>query len=146
MIMNLTAFIKRLHIKKGFTMDSISLTQVTAFVVAVSMASFLVNADDDLAYTNEDNTVVNAENTANAEAIKKAIEEVKEPNDKFTFTSLDMDKNGMLSRQEVVDGKNEWLVKSFTKIDSNADESLTEQELVDFVAKKAATMTAATKK
>ena len=126
-------------------MDSISLTQVTAFVVAVSMASFLVNADDDLAYTNEDNTVVHAENSANAEAIKKAIEEVKEPSDKFTFTSLDIDKNGMLSRQEVVDGKNEWLVKSFTKIDSNADESLTEQELVDFVAKKAATMTAATK-
>jgi Ca2+-binding EF-hand superfamily protein len=126
-------------------MDSISLTQVTAFVVAVSMASFLVNADDDLAYTNEDNTVVNAENSANAEAIKKAIEEVKEPNDKFTFTSLDIDKNGMLSRQEVIDGKNEWLVKSFTKIDSNSDESLTEQELVDFVAKKAATMTDATK-
>ncbi len=126
-------------------MDSISLTQVTAFVVAVSMASFLVNADDDLAYANEDNTVVNAENSANADAIKKAIEEVKEPNDKFTFTSLDMDKNGMLSRQEVVDGKNEWLVESFTKIDSNTDESLTEQELVDFVAKKAATMTAATK-
>ncbi len=126
-------------------MDSISLTQVTAFVVAVSMASFLVNADDDLAYTNEDNIVVNAENSANADAIKKAIEEVKEPNDKFTFTSLDMDKNGMLSRQEVVDGKNEWLVESFTKIDSNTDESLTEQELVDFVAKKAATMTAATK-
>ncbi|OUR80920.1 hypothetical protein A9Q75_09660 [Colwellia psychrerythraea] len=126
-------------------MDSISLTQVTAFVVAVSMASFLVNADDDLAYTNEDNTVVNAENSANAEAIQKAIEAVKEPNDKFTFTSLDTDKNGMLSRQEVVDGKNEWLVKSFTKIDSNADESLTEQELVDFVAKKAAAITATTK-
>ena len=126
-------------------MDSTSLTQVTAFVVAVSMASFLVNADDDLAYTNEDNTVVNAENSANAEAIQKAIEVVKEPNDKFTFTSLDTDKNGMLSRQEVVDGKNEWLVKSFTKIDSNADESLTEQELVDFVAKKAAAITATTK-
>ena len=143
--MNLTSVNERFNIKKGFTMDSISLTQVTAFVVAVSMASFLVNADDDLAYTNEDNTVVNAENSANAEAIKKAIEEVKEPNDKFTFTSLDMDKNGMLSRQEVVEGKNEWLVKSFTKIDSNADESLTEQELVDFVAKKAAIMTDATK-
>jgi hypothetical protein len=143
--MNLTSVNERFNIKRGFTMDSISLTQVTAFVVAVSMASFLVNADDDLAYTNEDNTVVNAENSANAEAIKKAIEEVKEPNDKFTFTSLDIDKNGMLSRQEVVDGKNEWLVKSFTKIDSNADESLTEQELVDFVAKKAAIMTDATK-
>lgn len=126
-------------------MDSISLTQVTAFVVAVSMASFLVNADDDVANSNEDNTVVNTENSANAEAIQKAIEAVKEPNDKFTFTSLDTDKNGMLSRQEVVDGKNEWLVKSFTKIDSNADESLTEQELVDFVAKKAAAITATTK-
>ena len=120
-------------------MDSISLTQVTAFVVAVSMASFFVNADDELAYSNEDNTVVNAENSANAEAITAAIEEVKEPSDKFTFTSLDIDKNGMLSRQEVVDGENRWLVKSFTNIDSNADNSVTEQELVDFVAKKAAT-------
>lgn len=126
-------------------MDSISLTQVTAFVVAVSMASFFVNADDELAYTNEDNSLVNAENSANAEAIIAAIEEVKAPSDKFTFTSLDLDKNGMLSRQEVVDGENEWLVKSFTNIDSNADNSVTEQELVDFVAKKAATMTAATK-
>ncbi len=116
-------------------MDSISLTQVTAFVVTVSMASFFVNADDALAHPNENNPVVHAEKSASAEAIG----EVKAPNDKFTFTSLDTDKNGMLSRQEVVAGKNEWLVKSFTQMDSNTDDSVTEQELVDFVAKKAAT-------
>ncbi|PKI12904.1 hypothetical protein [Colwellia sp. 12G3] len=115
-------------------MNSISLTQVTAFVVAVSMASFFVNADDALAHTTEDNTVVHAENSVSS----AVVEAVEESNDKFTFTSLDTDKNGKLSQQEVVAGKNEWLVKSFTQIDSNADKSLTEQELIDFVATTAA--------
>jgi hypothetical protein len=121
-------------------MNSISLTQVTVFVVAVSMASFFVSADDAQAHTGEDNTVVHSENSASSEI----IEEVIVTNDKFTFTSLDTDKNGKLSQQEVVAGNNEWLVKSFTKIDSNADKSLTEQELVDFVAKTTATTTAST--
>ncbi len=113
-------------------MNSISLTQVTAFVVAVSMASFLVNADNALAHTAEDNTVVHAENLANSEVV--VVEEAQEPNDKFTFASLDTDKNGKLNQQEVLVGKNEWLVKSFTQIDSNNDSSITEQELVNFVA------------
>ena len=122
-------------------MNSISLTQVTVFVVAVSMVSFFVTADDALAQPTQDNTVVHTGNSASAEV----IEEAKESNDKFTFTSLDTDKNGELSQPEVVVGKNEWLVKSFTQMDSNADGSLTEQELVDFVAKKAATIAATTK-
>ena len=122
-------------------MNSISLTHVTVFVVTVSMASFFVNADDALAQPTEDNTVVHTESSASAEVIQEA----KESNDKFTFTSLDTDKNGKLSQPEVVVGKNEWLVKSFTQIDSNADKSLAEQELVDFVAKKAAGITATTK-
>lgn len=118
-------------------MNSTSLTQVTVFVVAVSMASFFVNADEALAHTTEDNTVVHAKNSVST----KVAEEVNELNDKFTFTSLDTDQNGKLSQEEVVAGKNQWLVKSFTNIDSNADKSLTEQELVDFVAKKAAATT-----
>ena len=122
-------------------MNSINLTQVTVFVVAVSMVSFFVTADNALAQPTQDNTVVHTGNSASAEV----IEEAKESNDKFTFTSLDTDKNGELSQPEVVVGKNEWLVKSFTQMDSNADGSLTEQELVDFVAKKAATITATTK-
>ena len=112
-------------------MNSISLTQVTAFVVAVSMASFFVNADEALAHSTEDNTAAHAEMSVSS----VVVEETKELTDKFTFTSLDTDKNGKLSQQEVVAGKNEWLVKSFKQIDSNADKSLTEQELVDFVAK-----------
>lgn len=115
-------------------MNSISLTQVSAFVVAVSMASFLVNADDALAHSHDDNTTAQTEDSA---AIEEMVE-VEESNDRFTFTSLDTDKNGKLSQQEVNAGKNNWLVKSFKQIDSNEDESLTEQELVDFVSRTSA--------
>ena len=120
-------------------MNSISLTQVTTFVVAVSLASFFVNADDALAHTTEASTVVHSETSVITEIVEVAVEENKETNDKFTFTSLDTDKNGKLSQQEVIAGKNEWLVKSFSQIDSNTDKSLTEQELVDFVATTVAT-------
>ncbi|ALO35830.1 hypothetical protein CMT41_14700 [Colwellia sp. MT41] len=112
-------------------MNSISLTHVTAFVVAVSMASFFVNADDALAHSTDDNSAVQAAPSAKA----LVIAEVKESANKFTFTSLDNDKDGKLSQQEVMAGNNAWLVKSFQQIDSNADKAITEQELVDFVAK-----------
>jgi len=115
-------------------MNNISLTQVTAFVIAVSMASFFVN-DDAHAHAHarsaESNSTVDVEIATNP----TATEQESVLNDKFTFTSLDTDKDGKLNHQEVLAGKNEWLVKSFKKIDSNADELITEQELVDFVAK-----------
>jgi len=112
-------------------MNSISLSQVSAFVVAVSMASFFVNADEALA-NNIKNKVITGNEIA-AGVIEVAVEEGT--SDKFTFTSLDSDKNGKLNQKEVLTGKNEWLVKSFDEIDSNADESITEQELIDFVTK-----------
>jgi len=109
-------------------MSSISLTQFSAFIAAVCFASFFVNADDDLAQ----------ERAAPAQVekilLEQAVEAVEEEGDKFTFTSLDTDKNGKLSKQEVVAGKNDWLVRSFKHIDSNADNSITEQELVDYVS------------
>ena len=109
-------------------MSSISLTQFSAFIAAVCFASFFVNADDDLAQ----------ERSAPAQVekvlLEESVEAVEESNDKFTFTSIDIDKNGKLSKQEVVAGKNEWLVKSFKHIDSNADNAITEQELVDYVS------------
>ena len=120
-------------------MNNISLTQVTAFVVAVSLASFFVNADDALADTNEGSTLVHSETSVITEIVEVVIEEEQASNDKFTFTSLDIDKNGKLSQQEVITGKNDWLVKSFKQIDGNADKSLTEQELVNFVATAAVT-------
>ena len=115
-------------------MKSISLTQVTAFVVAVTMASFLVNAEKALAHNTEGNGANHREHaTASPVSENEALS-----TEKFTFTSLDSNKDGKLSEDEVLAGKNEWLVKSFKQIDSNSDELLTEQELVDFVSKTAA--------
>jgi len=116
-------------------MNSISLAQVSAFVVAVSMASFLVNADDAFMSSTEDNIAVPKDKSS----VEDVVEVVEEPNDSFTFTSLDSDKNGKLSQEEVLNGKNDWLVQSFKEIDSNADESITEQELMSFVARAAST-------
>lgn len=110
-------------------MNSISLTQVSAFVAAVCMASFFVNADDELFHNHERSTAAQIEQTL----AEEPVEAIEESNDRFTFTSLDTDKNGKLSQKEVEAGKNEWLVKSFKQIDSNADKSITEQELVDYV-------------
>ena len=112
-------------------MKSISLTQVTAFVVVVSLAAFFVSAEDAFAHSIKDNSVAHSEHSISTEITDTVVE----TSERFTFTSLDTDKNGKLSQKEVNAGKNEWLVKSFKDIDSNADESLTEQELVDFVAK-----------
>lgn len=114
-------------------MNNISLTQVSTFVVAVSMGSFFVSADDDIVQASAKSSVAQETMVATKDAVKAVGE-----SDKFTFTSLDVDKNGKLSQQEVIAGKNKWLADSFKKIDGNADESLTEQELVDFVAKTSA--------
>jgi len=112
-------------------MNSISLMQVSAFVVAVSLVSFFVSADDAFIYSAEDNITAQTENSATEEV----VEAVERSNDSFTFTSLDSDKNGKLSQKEVLNGKNDWLVKSFKEIDSNVDKSITEQELMSFVAR-----------
>ncbi|WP_019028379.1 hypothetical protein [Colwellia piezophila] len=115
-------------------MKSISLTQVTAFVVAVTMASFLVNADKALAHSAEGNDANHSEHST----VSAVSENVVLSTESFTFTSLDINKDGKLSQQEVLAGKNTWLVNSFKQIDSNLDELLTEQEIVDFVSKTAA--------
>jgi len=122
-------------------MNNISLTQLTAFVIAVCLASFFVNAGENLVQTAEENTVVYVDELANPE-VTQEIEYIEETNDMFTFTSLDSDQNGKLNKQEVVAGKNDWLAKAFNDIDSNSDKSITEQELVDFATNMATTITA----
>jgi len=119
-------------------MNSTSLTQISAFVVIVSMASFFVIADDALTNKPEENKLIYSETSVKTVVVETVKESNKESNDKFTFTSLDTDKDGKLSQQEVVTGKNAWLINSFKLIDNNADQQITEQELVGFVAKKAA--------
>jgi len=114
-------------------MNSINLTQISVFVVAVSLASFFVNANDAFIDSAEESAVLQTEKST----VEDVAEVIEESNDSFTFTSLDTDRNGKLSQKEVLAGKNAWLVKSFQEIDSNEDESITEQELVNFVARTA---------
>ncbi len=113
-------------------MSNISLTQVTALVAIVCMASFFVNADDELTHNRDDSSSSVVENSLDDQVAK----ETKASSNRFTFSSLDTDKNGKLSHQEVIAGKSEWLANSFKQIDVNTDQLLTERELVDFVSKK----------
>lgn len=111
-------------------MKSISLTKVSLLVVAASMASFFTKA-------NETTAQLISQNMTHVESsvVNNVEEPVTKRGDRFTFTSLDTDRNGRLNHQEVIAGNNEWLMQSFTKIDVNTDRSLTEQELVEFVTR-----------
>ena len=93
-------------------MKTINLGQLSSFVVIMLAASFFVSATEKEA--------------------AKPVQAVPAIND-VAFNTLDLDKNGMLSQQEIIASNNEVLVKSFPKIDQNADLSLSKQELADFV-------------
>ncbi|MBU2869775.1 hypothetical protein [Colwellia sp. E2M01] len=132
-------------------MNNISLTQISAFVAAVCLVSFFVNADEELVtYNTEEHTEIVTEVTDNSvEVDLELIDETNElenTGDSFTFTSLDTDQNGKLSLEEVAAGKNNWLLRAFDEIDENTDASITEQELVNFATYMAskATTTAST--
>lgn len=112
-------------------MKNISLTQLSVFIVIVYLASFFVSAEQDSTKRLDYSEVAKIENSTP----NKASEE---SSGRFTFSSLDLDQNGKLSQKEVSNGRNNWLGKSFIDIDANADMSLTEQELVDYAAKVAA--------
>jgi len=94
-------------------MKTISLTQVTTLVWVAFTASFFVNADD------------------------SAIDLNQKPSaliqDQFIFSSLDTDKDGALSKEEVKASKNKLLARSFAEIDGDGNGLLSKEELVAFV-------------
>ena len=94
-------------------MKTISLTQVTTLVWVAFTASFFVNAD--------------TTSVALSQSSSALVQ------DQFIFSSLDADKDGVLSKAEVNVSKNKLLTKSFKEIDSNGDSSLSKAELVNFV-------------
>jgi Ca2+-binding EF-hand superfamily protein len=96
-------------------MKNISLSQISSVVVIMLAASFFVSA-------NEVSTII----TAADKPVKQSINEV-------VFNTLDLDKDGSLSKAEIISSNNEVLVSSFQKIDSNADLLVSKKELADFV-------------
>jgi hypothetical protein len=94
-------------------MKTINLSQISSIVVIMLAASFFVSANEaDVTVTPRAEPVI----------INDAV-----------FNSLDLNKDGSLSKSEITSSKNEVLAKSFQKIDSNADLLLSKQELADFV-------------
>jgi Ca2+-binding EF-hand superfamily protein len=94
-------------------MKNISLTQVTVVVWIAFTASFFVNADDSAKELNQKSSAL--------------------VQDQFIFNSLDTNKDGALSKEEVKVSKNQLLTKSFQQIDGNNDGLLSKEELVAFV-------------
>ncbi len=101
-------------------MKNISLSKVSVMVLAAITSSFLVNAND--------STIAN-------ESIpeKAVVEQSEQKLAKLAFNTLDKDKNGLLSQEEIGDSKNQILEQSFNKIDSNKDLSLSQEELAAYI-------------
>jgi len=105
---------------QGTTMKSLSLTKVSLFVATAITASFIVNANE-----KAEADVVKAKN-ATTEVVKKS--------DAVAFSSLDTNKDGELSLSEVKASNNKLLARTFSEIDSNSDNLLTQKELESYVA------------
>jgi len=95
---------------KGHKMKNISLINVSMIVVAATLASSFVSADDQL--TSQLNGQVEY-----AELI----------------ASLDSDNDGLLSQAEIITSKVKVLPDAFDKIDLNNDEKISEKEFNDFL-------------
>lgn len=101
--------------KKDYPMKKISLIKVTGFVITAAFASNFVSAEEKV-----------------NKVIEKVQSEALQSEDKLNFSeliaSLDTNKNGKLSEDEVAVKKNNILQEAFTKIDINQDKEIDEAE------------------
>jgi hypothetical protein len=118
-------------------MQNITLTQLTVIIAAICMVSFFVNAG-----VNESNTIqyygvetVEISSKDHSYEEKLTFNKVKLSNNKFIFSTVDQNNNGELSYQEVLLTKSQWLLSSFSAIDTDTNDSITEKEIVDFAYK-----------
>lgn len=100
-------------------MKNISLFNVSAMVCVAIMASFYVNAKHGV--------------LTESELVKATVKQNDELVDNVAFRALDTDNDGLLSQPEVDASQNKLLMQSFKRIDSNGDNTLSQQELSNFV-------------
>ena len=96
-------------------MNNVSLMKVTGLVLVVAFASTLVNANE------KPKTTVST--------VSQLVDE------KELFTPLDTDKNGLLSKKEVLESSNTLLQKEFDKIDVNSDSDISQEEFKVYLSK-----------
>lgn len=104
-------------------MESISLKKVTGIVVACVIGAYAVSAKAN-------------EVEIEPKKVDKTIVKVTEKLSQFTVlkNKFDLDKNGLLSKEELVAGQAEKILNHFSEIDLNTDLGISEQELTKYIA------------
>ncbi|WP_286265944.1 hypothetical protein [Thalassotalea atypica] len=100
-------------------MNKTRLIEISAIVMAATLATFVVNADQEVRLSN-----VSIKTPAHATNNLTAL-----------FSTIDTDKDGLLSKSEISASKNDLLMRNFKAIDKNTDNSISNEELSAFSAK-----------
>ena len=109
-------------------MNNISLMKISLIVVAATLASCFVSADDDIKKD------INKLKQEVKQSINKLNTEIdKQPSFSDLIAKLDRNNNGQLSKSEITLTNNELLEKAFNKIDLNADAEITQKEFETFL-------------
>ena len=108
-------------------MKNVSLMKLSAFVVMAAAASVSVNAESRVSDANSTPVVTEAK------AVTTKAVDLVSPD--ALFAPLDVDKNGLITEQELGGTQSELLKEQFRKIDVNNDKGISEKELKDFLAK-----------
>ena len=103
---------------KGIAMNHISLKKVTLIVSTCVLASYFVSAEEKVSSFDTPTVAVASTKIATAVNDTSAL-----------LTQFDSDKNGLLSKAEVMASKNELLAEHFNAIDKNADSAISKSEL-----------------
>jgi Ca2+-binding EF-hand superfamily protein len=99
-------------------MNNVSLTKVTVAVVFAALASNFVMANGDVKALSAKATPVKTEQVSFSQLINK----------------LDSDKNGLLSQAEVLASESKLLLTEFTKMDTDGDSQISEEEFNQYIA------------
>jgi len=117
------------NIDKEATMKNISLMKLTGVVMLTALASTAMNASataDEVSKNELKLAATDAKETISAQKVIAHDE---------LFKPLDTDKNGLISQEELGGTDSTLLKKEFAKIDTNADQGISKQELKAYLEK-----------
>jgi len=104
---------------KGMNMNNMSLIKISMVVITATFTTLLVSAYDDISSTKQ-----------LKENMNKQIK-FSQLADKF-----DIDKDGLLSKNELKATNNDALYIAFNRLDTNKDTNISEQEFLAFIENK----------